>query len=181
MKFEIRASILGFVLASLAGCSGSDPAPTVAPPPSPPNLYSQGNLPDQGYWMCRLEYRSFGGRRPFPVAAGESLTLVKQRLERTCARRGDANCDAAARNNQFNCVRAENLGGLNEYPYATACRVSYRYRSRNGIAEGFFASSGANQGFAARTIIDRCLASGRSADCVNAILANQTVCRPLGR
>lgn len=179
MKFEIRASILGFVIASLAGCSGSDPAPVAVPPPSTPNVYSQGNLPDPGYWMCRLEFRSYDGRRSLPVAAGESLTLVKQRLERACFRRGDANCDAAARNNQFNCVRAENLGGLNEYPYGTVCRLSYRYRYGNGIAEGYFVSRGMNQAFAARTIIDRCLASGQSAECVNAILANQTVCRPM--
>ena len=179
MKFEIRASILGFVLASLAGCAGSDPAPVAVPRPSPPNVYNQGNLPDHGYWMCRLEYRDYRGNRVLPVAAGESLTFVKQRLERTCARRGDANCDAAARNNRFNCVRAENLGGMNEYPYATSCRLTYRYGYGNDIAEGYFVSRGSSQGFAARTIIDRCLASVRSADCVNAILANQTGCRPL--
>jgi hypothetical protein len=180
----ISGIFVSALLLSCVGCGGSHEAP-----PPAPIVFSQGNLPDAGYWLCRLDSPLNLRNRASATeltAAGESLTLVKQKIERSCRVRAEnrrraenEECLAAAQNNRFACVRAANSGGMNEYPGPTTCQLSYDDSSGNGPRRLHkIGARGSTQEYAAAAVFRQCVRSFRSVECTQAILSNAMICRP---
>jgi hypothetical protein len=182
MKKTTHGFFLATLLLALTGCGGSDGS-SAAPAPVIP--YTQQNLPDDGYWMCRLDYPIVVGNFAVPghaVVAGQSLAIVKSKMGDACFRMPEANaqsCRNALQAQQFRCARAESSGGLVGYPGPTTCQMSYQYPvGDRGMRSGAFASFGPNQAVAARGLFNQCRRSMLVNDCSEALLSNAMVCRP---
>ncbi len=166
-------------LLALAGCGGGSSG-TPAPAPV---VYNQGNLPDDGYWLCRLDFQFANNGFTSPgqlLFSGEGLLRVKEQMRTACFRTvRDSNCVAVADANQFRCARAQNIGGLNDYAGPTTCRFSFNYQMPDGsYRAGAFGSRAQNQALAVRMLFNECRQSFYSAACSEAIFENRVACRP---
>lgn len=179
MMAKVLASLA--LLTVFAGC-GSDDRPTG------PFLEAQKNLPDDGYWFCRLDYavhyKDGTSDREFFTALGDGRPNVKQKIAQQCINSSyKVDCSVAVTNQLFNCTRAENTGHLVDYPGVTYCRLPYTVALRNGSLEHrMFESTGKDQKEAVKKIYSSCTRGflfEYTRECTDAILADAMDCKPV--
>ncbi|MBS1962288.1 MAG: hypothetical protein JST04_08740 [Bdellovibrionales bacterium] len=174
--------LAGLALLTLFSGCGSDDRP------AGPFLEAQKNLPDDGYWFCRLDYtvhyRNGAADQEFFTALGEGRSAVKQKIAQQCINSSyEVDCSVAVTNQFFNCTRAENTGHMTDYRGVTYCRLPYTTQWRDGsIEHRMFESTGKDQKEAVKKIYSSCtrgLLFAYTRECTDAILADAMDCKPV--
>ncbi len=167
-------------LVALSGCGKGDSS---AAPAVPQTLsQAQSVLPDSGYWMCRLDYQyrnryGYSESNGFLIA-GEGRANVKSQIAEACLRSVYSDeCSAVVARKEFQCARAQNTGGLSEYPYYVMCNLPFQVKNRYGYMESAnIRFSGTNQAAAMKQIFDSCQKSAYSDECSRAIFNGAASC-----
>lgn len=178
-KLNLGMVFLGLVFSfSLVGCGSDDSRPAA------PFVEAQKNLPDSGYWYCRLDYtahlRDGSTSRDFFATTGEGRGAVKQKITQQCISGAyEVDCSVEVTNDRFRCARAENTGHLNGYSDVTYCRLPFTTVFRGKSEEGAFESTGENQRSAVKKLFNTCLRGFYSRECSDAILSDAMDCKPV--
>lgn len=167
-------------LLALSGCGKGDSA---SGPSAPVSLnQAQASLPDSGYWLCRLDfkYRDYYGyyKDNGYILAGEGRSAVKAQISEICLKGSySEECSAAIARREFQCARAQNTGGLSEYPAYVVCNLPFKFKDYYGYyKDNSYRASGANQGEAMTKIFDSCRKGSYSEECSRAIFNGAVAC-----
>lgn len=175
----LKYSVPFFVILILTGCGSEAPTKSTVPQSL---TEAHASLPDSGYWLCRVDYnyfdRSYGTQNDGILVAGEGRAAVKRQITESCLAGYHAtDCISVIEKKDFKCVRAQNTGGLAEYPNYVVCNLPFTYFDRSyGTQTDSYRTSASNQGEAMKKIFDLCRGGYHRDECSNAIYRGAAVC-----
>lgn len=160
-----------FVLCTvLSGCGGS-------PTPTEKTSFAdaQKNLPDHGYWLCRLKYNDESGNTDTIVSFEETRTSARTLVALQCQNtESKNNCAKSISESKTECVRAQNIGGVSSRKRKTFCAVEFKVTA-SGTMETLTSSESTHMD-ATLSLIRACLKSDHKIDCTAAIIDGDTKC-----